>query len=1129
MGTKVGRLLGVPLLALLWVFAAALSGYAADFPQCTNSGACGIKVYLDRTSTKVGGAPVNIAINVLDSQGKVNTVSNGQVGDVLFEITSQLATPGTIGGNVGTFASDVLQYGRPAQGVFTTNIQYNQASGTDTIRIRVYEAVTCPGATNPAQTCPGQLLAEETYQVNVEPTSPVVRNINAIQIASGPNVDDGNVGLGGTLERVWGRTVNGDGVGGGNDVVRVEAGSQFGVQVNAPATENGQVKVAFLRVAAFNYQGAATPAITQTFLPPVKVGEVELTMANGRASGTASLTTSGYYLVVAYSQDQDGNIVAQTMMTTGGNVLLLRVDPKGVPGGSPEISQISLSADRNLLQINTNNHPVRIQVCLLDEYGNPTYSTSPVTVSFSGATGVDTDGGLDGNAGGTILANWSCDVWQQIDVPNSAAPITLTASAMSLTSNSVAFNVTTGNQMTVGAGNGIVVVDEDGTEENLVGGINGLGVINFTAGGRIRITLDNNWDADPTTAGTQTLAAGSQVCIQFVRPGTTQTIGDPICTSFDPARTEAAVAGADLSGDGDQNDYVLDFPVTQAVPNGAELLVYVKSGTSPLPAPVLVQLQDINAVYALGSATCTDGGNCANAVDDDGDGLVDEVGVWDFGGVVVHPAAVASYSMVNLLGEEVSSPVINMRYGRQFTIWGQQFVCRDQYGNLVPPSNGGPQFVTVQSDNFDAAFNVAAGSNVAEYIPAGAPGKTALNLNICSTYADVDNAATTEMVNFAYGNTVSGTDTLKFYTNFSTVPFELQLTNIGNPYTKIEVRGPGGVTDNVTMPLNGVIPIEVVTTDDNGNLIFSDDNDLILHVSSNLVSINRADGGATYATGFQFDTIASPSEAANANDEFDTNTATVTGDSINGRVVFMAAAGLSTGQVEVWVTNTSGTLESNHLVINVQPIAPTPPCSADNLSACDEAQCAELGLYWYDNACHAEPATLPDNEADCEAAGYYWNEVGNGTCAEAISAVTPTEFSGNPVADLTYAGDAKAHVDLVHPMAVPADDQGQRKTVYFLIGVGDQMYGIQKTCELFFCSYELVPYTGGSLPSLGQMTLGSVLDLSSVLDNVKIGESTYNFNDLPLSDFSGEVQVYLGYATGDDRGYEFTYYTVVME
>ena len=936
---KVTRFFSVPLLALLWVFVAALAGYAADFPQCTNSGACGVKVYLDRTNTKVGGAPVNIAINVLDFQGKVNTISNGQAGDVLFEITSQLAAPGTIAGNAGTFASDVLQYGIPAQGIFTTNIRYNQASGTDTIRIRVYEAVTCPGATNPNQTCPGQLLAEETYQVNVDPTSPVVRNITNITVASGVNVNDPNVGLGNTLERIWGRTVNGAAA---NDVVRVEAGSQFGVQVNAPATENGQVKVAFLRVAAFNYAGAATPNITQEFLPPVKVEEIELTMSNGQASGTASLTTSGYYLVVAYSQDEDGNIVAQTMMTTGGNVLLLRVDPKGVPGGSPVVSQISLSADRNLLQINTANHPVRIQVCLLDEYGNPTYSTSPVTVSFSGATGVDTDGGLDGNAAGTILANWSCDVWQQIDVPNSAAPITLTASAMSITSNSVAFNVTTGNQIAEGSGAGVVIVEEDGTDD---------GNIVLTAGGRIRITLDSGWDADPNTAGTQTLAAGSQVCIQFVRPGTTQTIGDPICTSFDPARTEAAVAGADLSGDADTNDYVLDFTVTRAVPIGAELLVYVQSGTSPLPAPVLIANGDANTTFDQG-------------------GDLDA-----FALVTVNPAAVASYSMVNLLGEEISSPAVNMRYGRQLTIWGQQFVCRDQYGNLVPPSNGGPQFVTVKSDNFDAAFNVAAGSNVAEYNPVGAPGKTALNLNICSTYADVDNGASTEMVNFAYGNTVSGTDTLKFYTNFSTVPFELQLTNIGNPYTKIEVRGPGGVTDNVTMPLNGVLPIEVVTTDDNGNLIFSDDDDLILHVSSNLVTLmslscgeancnNNADDDGDLlidetvwvarGTGYQFDTwnadILTPNEAQAL---------------LNGRVVFRAAAGLSTGQVEVWVTNTSGTVESNHLTINVQAIAPEQPtCSPNHLDLCTtEADCTAAGGNWCNGACQAEECAAEEEAA----------------------------------------------------------------------------------------------------------------------------------------------------------------------
>jgi len=135
----------MPFLALAFVLSLSLGVRA----ECTNSGACDFKVYVDKTQTKVGGDPVNISINVLDAEGKVNTVSNGQSGDVLFEITSQLAAPGTLAGNAGTFASDVAQYLRPAQGIVQTNIQYNQASGVDTIDIRMYKAVSCPGATNP--------------------------------------------------------------------------------------------------------------------------------------------------------------------------------------------------------------------------------------------------------------------------------------------------------------------------------------------------------------------------------------------------------------------------------------------------------------------------------------------------------------------------------------------------------------------------------------------------------------------------------------------------------------------------------------------------------------------------------------------------------------------------------------------------------------------------------------------------------------------------------------------------------------------------------------------------------------------------------------------------------------------
>ncbi|MBX6424289.1 LamG-like jellyroll fold domain-containing protein [Thermosulfurimonas sp. F29] len=202
-------------------------------------------------------------------------------------------------------------------------------------------------------------------------------------------------------------------------------------------------------------------------------------------------------------------------------------------------------------------------------------------------------------------------------------------------------------------------------------------------------------------------------------------------------------------------------------------------------------------------------------------------------------------------------------------------------------------------------------------------------------------------------------------------------------------------------------------------------------------------------------------------------------------------------------------------------------CNIFDVSGCNQEECEALGFWWYDGGCHFNPSTgaeLPDNEAECEAQGYYWNNLRGGYCAEAFEGQSLNDFHG-PVGDLTYSGE----VDLVHPMTVPEEDRGRHvDAVYWLAEVNGQYFFVVKHCQLFFCSYELVPYYGGEIEdlNLGGMELGESLDLSEILSEVKVGGRSFDFNRLPLYGFRGDITVYVGYATGDERRFVLTSYVL---
>ena len=276
------------------------------------SGATDFVVYLDKTSTTLGGDPINIAINVLNASGAVNTASNGQVGDVLFEVTSQLGVtswrditgnglinagdnlcnnggdddgdgfvdePDECGHPLNGFAADVDQYLQPINGRAAANITYGTVSGTDTIVVRMYESVMAGGAVNPSQVVPGQLLAEETISVTVASGAPTVRDV-AVVIGNDANnnmapdnvIDDpGNNFGNGANEFVRGERLNtGLGINGNRaDMTQSMAGMQFALHVYARSanaidqTVSGAiVKVAFIKVADITFtDGNADPEL----------------------------------------------------------------------------------------------------------------------------------------------------------------------------------------------------------------------------------------------------------------------------------------------------------------------------------------------------------------------------------------------------------------------------------------------------------------------------------------------------------------------------------------------------------------------------------------------------------------------------------------------------------------------------------------------------------------------------------------------------------------------------------------------------------------------------------------------------------------------------------------------------
>ena len=474
------KFLMAPFLAVLMVL-----GVYGSVKAATTSGAADFVAYVDKTSTTLGSDPINIAVNVLNGSGVVNTTSNGQVGDVLFEVTTQLGNTswndstgdGLINGGdaaagapLNGFAADVDQYLQPINGRAAANIGYITVSGTDTVVIRMYESVMAGGAINPSQVVPGQLLAEKTLNISVAAGTPTVSDL-AIAIGNDANNnmvpdvfanDPGGNFVDGANEFVRGERLD-VGVDNTADLTNSVGGAQFALHVyarNANAIDQtvsgATVKVAFVKVADITFtDGALDPelapgspftnltqkALIYTSGNPAGVEELDVTLTDGRWDGTVELREAGYYLPVTYQVHDDGTeaINVQRAAANGvDNIYLHYV----APNTTIAPSSIVLCSDINTIPDDPDDDALAddnvgaLKVKLMDAYGNEYPAGTQYTVSFS----LNPDGSI---ANQNIPANDSVVRFQIADLPNNIGSVAVKASiaALSLDSDTVSLRV----------------------------------------------------------------------------------------------------------------------------------------------------------------------------------------------------------------------------------------------------------------------------------------------------------------------------------------------------------------------------------------------------------------------------------------------------------------------------------------------------------------------------------------------------------------------------------------------------------------------------------------------------------------------------------------------------------------
>lgn len=359
-----------PLLALMFVFGVMVSGAGA----AVTTGAAGFSIVAAPSSTAVNGDPVNLAIQVLDADGNINLGSNGQVGDVLFAVSSSLGTAifptgasgAAVNGGVGrgSFASINEVNLMPKEGKVLANVAYAGIAGTDTITVTMFESlISYANATISGD----QIGAKQTMSVTVTEGGNITRITN---VALTNNVDPTEI----------------DGDATYVDQEETVAGTAAAFQVTTGAGESGLVTVEFVGIKQADTFGNNATGTTVS---------VDVNVNNGTGTGVATFDKAGYYEMrasanagaVTYTKLNTVGIAANDVI---GNRYALRVRPD-VP------TQLTLSLTKSVLDAITTAADATTDgmVRRVDQYGNrsgyidatlPTPIGAPAaTVTLSGS------------------------------------------------------------------------------------------------------------------------------------------------------------------------------------------------------------------------------------------------------------------------------------------------------------------------------------------------------------------------------------------------------------------------------------------------------------------------------------------------------------------------------------------------------------------------------------------------------------------------------------------------------------------------------------------------------------------------------------------------------------------------
>jgi hypothetical protein len=861
---KLGRwkFLMAPFLALLMTF-----GLGNIAKGEVTSGSVDFDVVFDKTETMVGGDPVNFTIRVLDEDGKINQFSDGELGDVAFKVVSQLSLWGTMDINGNRFAADQDAFapgwhgawGQPVQtsgllGLINSNLNYTGNSGTDTITVNMHEVISVMVGVNDL----GPVVASKQYQVTVGPGDPVINEIIDVEVlaplANDPNVDFFAL-INTTLSSVS-TTSN--------------AGQNINVTIGcSDQTQNGTVKVQLIGLPRFTGLGINNGWSFAGGLPDgdnaigifqnnacgtVYEAEADVVMGVGTAQFPgATLTKAGRYKVVAVFTPEAGPVVEayQRESEHGGDIDGdLNLDEIVLHRIEPlGATKLALSTDRTLVQPAIFPAQVIFTVRTQDQHNNRTScGTVNRIVNFNNVSGIGAVSNL------TIPANRSqirtataAGVAKVIDVGDFNGVLSSFGAAAGSTvlfsASSSPLTVSNIRSLTY-ANNGALTADP------IVGPLGGCCCL-----------VDS--DATPNT---ETIVAGNQVIVGvdnlLVGPGPSQIpivhqVYLKVLRTGEIAYANLQAETVDVDGDGFINDFFAAFQLKTATVRDDLLF---GDNTAGFIAPTRLPWSRTDGTIAF-----------------------------NVNGLTVQTGTPATMQLVDSVGTAATQldafyttnePPVLYLYPDLRAIRGNHIRMTDAYGNVVMGGVG----VTIVSTS--GSLN-------------------GLQEETGNLFLDVG-LLSSERYNINYPTGFAGSDSITITPNVGAAsPITVTMLKVGYPWTQINLTGIN--LTEVTMPQNGIIPIQVETVNAAGDRIPCRASDLRIYIdpATGIGNLATADGFPGLAHGAIIDTFPGNGVPDNS------------GDNIGGRLTLRALAGLTTGTFTVTVENAGGTIISNPLVITV--------------------------------------------------------------------------------------------------------------------------------------------------------------------------------------------------------------------